>query len=128
MFMRSGTKPAETTAASAAPAQVVDDRTNSASTGSASTSDDPDVAKAKAIVKEQFFPDQVDNSGSAKYQREWYMIKGAVQQAGYPCAAVAYVQQTMEGAFKAVCKVALHTNKYDAFTIDPNAETVVPYR
>jgi len=104
-------------------------QTNTLDRSSASPEDETaNVTKAEAIVKEQFFPDQVDHSGSAKYQREWYMVKGAVQQAGYPCAAVAYVQQTMEGTFKAVCKVALHTNKYNAFTIDPDAETVVPYR
>ena len=126
MLMHPGTKPTEAKVDYTFPDDPRIKSANRQSTSSAS--DDADVAKAKAIVKEQFFPDQVDKSGSAKYQREWYMIKGAVQQAGFPCAAVAYVQQTMEGTFKAVCKVALHTNKYDAFTIDPDSETVEPDR
>lgn len=84
------------------------------------------VAKAASIVKDQFFPDQVDKSGSAKYQREWWMIKGAVQQAGYPCAAVAFVQQQFDDTFKAVCKVALHGHKYDAFVINVDTHSVDP--
>ena len=107
---------------------------NATSVGSASDADptaqtngsEADVAKARAIVKDQFFPDQEDHSGSAKYQKEWYMIKGIVREAGYPCAAVAYVQQQMDGTFKAVCKVALHTNKFDAFSINPDSQSVDP--
>lgn len=90
------------------------------------TLSDANVAKAATIVKDQFFPDEVDHSGSASYQKEWWMVKGAVKQAGYPCAAVALVQQQLNGTFKAVCKAKLHTNKYDAFVIDPDAQTVVP--
>ncbi len=87
---------------------------------------DPQVAKAETIVKEQFAPEETDHSGSASYQREWWMIKGAVRQAGYPCAAVSFVQQQVDGTFKAVCKVKLHSNHFDAFVIDPDKQTVDP--
>lgn len=92
----------------------------------AATPQDAELAKAERIVKDQFLPDQVDHSGSTSYQKEWWMIKGAVRQAGYPCAAVAFVQQQLDGTFKAVCKVKLHTNKFAAFIVNPDAESVEP--
>jgi len=87
---------------------------------------DAELAKAAASVKEAFFPDVVDRSNSASYQKEWWMVKGAVRGAGYPCAAVSFVKQELDGTFKAVCKMRLHSNKYVAFTLDPDAHTVVP--
>lgn len=84
-----------------------------------------DNAKTEKAL-EQLFPVAIDHSDSASYQKEWWMVKGAVKQAGYPCAAIAIVKQNLNGTFQAACKTRIRSNQYMVFEIDPDAQTVVP--
>lgn len=93
---------------------------------SAGAADNSTPAGNAALLSEYLQPPS-DHSKSAAYQREWWMVKGAILQQGYPCAAVAYITEMADGTFKAVCKVKRNTNKYIGFQIDPNAQTVVPF-
>jgi hypothetical protein len=91
----------------------------------AGSADNSTPAGNGALLVEYSAP-PMDHSASAKYQKEWWMVRGAIRQKGYPCASIAYVTEMADSTFKAICKLKLGTNKYVAFTIDPNAETVVP--